>query len=314
MIEKPQLTRRRVLTTGAGVAAAAAAVAVAGGALSGVRPAAAHGTLAPHNEIRNVPTYRQDLTTGAASRYTYGYQPNLYAKLEEWLAFHYVNTPPTYTYTPVNPGAVCLAGVHDDDDSGSMHYYGRAADIGTLVMWHSQHQFAFDAFNARYHIWRNSPQMAEYRRRYWGVVMSMNKYFKYVLHYHFDKKHETHVHVDNQASNGTLSTFTTDTRSQVKAVQAACNYIYNQGTTIDGSFGDQTLLHSSQILALTGWTGSILTSQAHWHRFCWAAMRSGHNLPIAGVGLTASDAKQLPVSTGPPGEQQLGDALQRGLM
>ena len=70
-------------------------------------------------------------------------------------------------------------------------------------------------------------------------------------------------------------------------MQAAGNYIWGLGTSVDGDCGPQTDSHSRTVLSWTGRTGGILDSQQHWHRFTWAAMRSGHGLPISGLSLAA---------------------------
>jgi hypothetical protein len=268
------MTRRRLLTAGAGVGAAlgASALGLAGGA-----PAAAHGSLITRDQIGGIPTHYQNLSTGAiGARQSFSYQQNLYTKLEQWLSWYYVNTPIPFRWSP--GGQICLNGVHVDKPG--MHQYGRAADLSQITMYHQDYGINFDAFNGRYNWWRYNWQMVEYRNRYWGVVAGLNIYFKYVLHYEYNAEHHNHVHVDNEASDGTLSTFSTGSTSQVKMVQAVCNYIYGMGTSIDGDFGDQSEAHSNTVLSWTGMGGRITTSQAHWHRFCLAAMHSGHGLPV----------------------------------
>jgi hypothetical protein len=152
--------------------------------------------------------------------------------------------------------------------------------------------FYFDAFNGRYNWWRNSPVMAEYRRRYWAVVAGLTIYFRHVLHYHDNDIHHNHVHVDNTHTNGTYSQFTTTSTTQVKVVQSVCNYIFGLGTSVDGSFGPQTDGHSRTVLSWTGWSGGSRDSQAHWHRFLRAGQRAGHGLAIDSgtMGLMASAA------------------------
>lgn len=283
-----RISRRSVLKTGAGVGAAVA-LGGAGMLLGSARPAGAHGTLYPNSEIGGIPTYYQDLTNGSSWAQTFSYQQNLYDKLEEWLVFYYRNTPSTYLW----PGKIYLNGTHVDNGSG-MHPYGRAADISQIDMYNSGAGFTFDAFNGRYNVWRNSPYMAEYRRRYWATVCGLNIYCKYVLHYAYNSIHHNHVHVDNEASNGSYSTFTTGSRSQVLAVQAACNYIWGLGTAVDGGWGPQTDGHSRTVLGWAGRSGGITDSQANWHRFCWAAMRAGHALPISGLSLATAGEKPWP--------------------
>jgi hypothetical protein len=282
------LSRRRVLRTGAVASVGALG---ASGLLLRAPEAAAHGSLWPFNHIWNVPTHYQNLADGSVTgQMTFQYQPNLYNKLTEWFQFYYWNTPQTFQL----PGQILLNGTHVDKPG--MHQYGRAADISGINLWHGAYQFTFDAFNGRYDWWRNNGQMVEYRRRYWAVVAGMNIYFKWVIHYHHDSEHHSHVHVDNEASDGIYSTFSTSSKSQVRMVQAVCNYIYGMGTSIDGGWGTQTDSHSRTVLGWTGWGGGIRDSQAHWHRFCRAGQRSGHNLPIdsGSMGVAVASGKPLP--------------------
>jgi hypothetical protein len=268
------MTRRRLLTVGAGVGAALGASALG---LTGAAPAAAHGSLITANEIGGIALAYQNLNTGAiGGQQSFEFQPNLYNRLEEWLSFYYVNTPGSFRWNSASVIAINGTHVH----TGGMHDYARAIDISEIRMYHADYGVNFDAFNGRHNWWGSSWQMVEYRNRYWATVAGLNKYFKYVLHYNYNAAHDNHVHVDNEASNGTYSTFSTGSKSQVKMVQSVCNYIYGMGTAIDGGWGPQTNGHSSTVLSWTGMGGSITTSQAHWHRFCVAAMHSGHGLPV----------------------------------
>ncbi len=267
------LSRRRLLRAGAG----AGALALGGAALLTGTPAQAHGTLISASEIANSPTYRINLNTGQTTTTptTFDYQPNFYAKLEEWLQDYFLHTPWSFQA----PVYVFLTGTHNDGETTGMHPLGRAADIGGIQMYNAVYGTRFEPLNGRWHMWRNDPvHMDEIRRWYWGGICLLHKYFNYVLHYKYNSIHETHIHVDNQASDGTYSTFSTGTRSQVLTVQAACNYIYGMGTTIDGVWRAQTDSHASTVLYYSGWGGSITSSQSHWHRFLWTAFRAGYGL------------------------------------
>jgi hypothetical protein len=251
-------------------------LALGGATLLHATPAQAHGTLPPATgTIAGYPTYYQDLQTGASWPASYQYQPNFYAKLEEWTRDYFSNTPFSFQ----GPLHFLLAGVHDDDDPKSMHYYARAADIGEVTMYSQVYGTRFIPLHGRWHVWRNDPtHMEEIRRWYWGGVCLLNKYFRNVLHYRYNAEHETHIHIDNDGSNGTYSNFSTGSRAQVLTVQATCNYIYGLGTSIDGAWGPQTLSHSNTVLSYGGWGGSITSSQGHWHRFLWCGFRAGHGL------------------------------------
>jgi hypothetical protein len=288
------LSRRGLLRTGAGIGAAAlggAALLGSGAALLGATPAQAHGTLYTYGEIADFPTYYQNLDNGSVSGpRTFEYQANLYAKLEEWARYYFLNTP-WWLQAPVQ---IWLNGTHVDSNPG-MHVYGRAADISAFYCYNAVYGTMFRPLDGRWNIWKNDTvHPDEIRRWYWGAVSSLNIYFKYVLHYQYNSVHWNHVHVDNEASDGTYSTFSTGSRSQNQTVQSVCNYIFGQGTSVDGVWGPQTQSHSSAVLAASGWSGAITSSQSHWHRFLWAGFRAGYGLPITGSSLAAAASKQLP--------------------
>jgi hypothetical protein len=269
--ESAGLSRRRVLRTGAGLGAA-----VLGGpalALAGGRSASAHGTLHWHNQIAGFPLHYENLDTGViGGQQSFGFEPVTYNWLRMWMEYYYLNTPGNF----VRPGRIHTNGAHVDESVG-MHPLGRAMDISGIMMTNASTGAPFYAFNGRHDTWWNSPIMPEIRRNYWGTVASLNIFFKYVLHYHSNSIHVNHVHADNQASYNTYSSWGGSTQ-QIKFVQAVCNYIYGLGTVIDGSYGNTTRAHASTVLAHSGMPGTIETSQAHWHRFCWAGFRRGYNL------------------------------------
>jgi len=265
------ISRRTALRIGAGIAAAGAT-----GAAALLLPSIveAHGTLTTQSQIAGIPTYYDN----NASPTSFSYNPDFYNMLQQWWGFYYQNTPATY----VNPSLIRLLGVHVDGDPSSMHEYGRAADFYKVEMTYAPGGFQFVSFWADHGAWQNDPQANTYRLRYWGAVASLNYHFKYVLHYHYNAEHDNHVHVDNQASGTGLSNFTTDSTSQVKFVQACCNYIFGLGTVIDGDFGPHSLADSDRVIAMAGGSGHITSSQQNWQLFCWAAMRVGHGLAIGG--------------------------------
>jgi hypothetical protein len=233
------------------------------------------GATAPRsvNEIGTIPIHHQDPATGAvAGPHRFSLGADLHIRLAAWLDFYYNHTPAEFGW----PGRVVLGG---GGHAPSLHAHGRAADITRIDMFHARFDIGFDAFNGRHSWWRDQPAMPEYRRRYWGTVAGLSMYFGRVLHYHHDRAHDDHVHVDNAAAGGAYPMFSTGRRSQVMVVQAVCRYVYGQGTAIDGAWGPQTDSHSRAVLAGCGWTGGVRDSRGHWQRFCRAGMHAAHGLP-----------------------------------
>jgi hypothetical protein len=252
----------------------AAALGAAGAAVGfGAAPASAHGTLAGHNEINSVPIYYVGSGEPGTNRTEY-FNPTFYSRLETWLGFYYLNVPIPW----IGPMRVNHLGVHDDDDSTSMHYYGRAIDLSRYIFTDANTQTTFTGFDCRYNIWSGytGSLLITTRKRYWAAVAGLNYHFKYVLHYFYNAEHHNHVHVDNEASGSGNSTFTTGSSSQVYSVQAACRYIWGYSSiAIDGIWGPQTDSYSRQALTRIGRSGGLTTSQTNWLEFNKATLRFG---------------------------------------
>jgi len=99
-----------------------AAAAAATGVIFGAQPAAAHGTLVPHNEIDDQLTWQHNRVTNAVTGpYTFSYNPAFYSRLETWLNHYYSNTPDNW----IKPMKLYISHIHRDtlvpSGSPSMH-------------------------------------------------------------------------------------------------------------------------------------------------------------------------------------------------
>jgi hypothetical protein len=118
------------------------------------------------------------------------------------------------------------------------------------------------------------------RKRYWAAVASLSYHCSYVIHYLYNSVHWNHVHVDNQASVNTNSSFNTGASTQVYTVQACLIYIWGYPLSdlgpsgIDGDWGSYTDNLSRRALARMGLSGG-LTTQSNWLAFCKASLRFG---------------------------------------
>ncbi|GIH03880.1 hypothetical protein Rhe02_19470 [Rhizocola hellebori] len=255
MHSTPNLSRRGLLALGAAAGAGLALGAQA-------TPALAHDTVT-HSEIWNQPTYVEDLNTGSHTRTSFAYNAAFYTQLENWLMDWYGYTPTNW----IEPIEIWSNGVHVDKPG--MHQYGRAIDISRMRPKNYNDGNVFNGFIGRYDVWRSytGSTLTTARKRYWGTVASLNKYFGVVLTYAYNSEHYNHVHADNSEAN----TFNRST-SQVLMVQAVCNYIWGYSTTIDGVWGSQSDTNSRNALARFGRTGGLTTSTANWHAFCMVSL------------------------------------------
>jgi hypothetical protein len=264
------MSRRGMLISGASVLGAATLGTVGSVAGSPAAPALAHGGELPYSTIWNQATFYENLETGAVSPATFWYDPTFHSQLDTWLANWYTNTPSNW----ITPIQVMCNGVHVDGQNTGWHNYGRAIDISRINIRNSSDGTMFEAFFGRYDIWRNWTgtnaqrlRQAIARRRYWGTVASLNRYFGVVVNYLSNAEHHNHIHADNSEPN----TFN-GTRSQILMVQAVCTYVWGYPTTTDGFWGGQTDGNSRSALARMGRSGGITTSTANWHAFCTVSL------------------------------------------
>lgn len=264
------VSRRGLLITGASALGAAGLGGIGSVAGFPAAPASAHGTQVQYATIFYQPTYYENLDTGAGTPSSFWYDPTFHSQLDTWLQTWYTNTPSNW----ITPIQVWCNGVHVDGSGTGWHNYGRAIDISRIKIRKYPEGTVFEGFFGRYDIWRywtgstaDLLRQAVARRRYWGTVASLNRYFGVVLHYLYNSVHHNHVHADNSEPN----TFNYS-RSQILMVQAVCQYVWGYTTAMDGIWGPQTDGNSRNALARMGRSGGITTSTANWHAFCTVSL------------------------------------------
>jgi hypothetical protein len=254
----PSYSRRKVLALGAAVGAGLAVGAPAS-------PAAAHSVV-QYSTIWDQPTYYENLSTGTATRTNFSYNSTFHSQLNEWFSWWYGYTPTNW----VQPVQIWSNGVHvDNKPAGSLHITGRAMDFSRIRPLNYNNGSRFDGFHGRYDIWRNytGTALTTARKRYWGTVATLNRYFGVVLTYAYNTAHHNHVHADN----GEPNTFNRS-RSQNLMVQAVCTYIWGYSTSIDGLWGSQTDTNSRKVLQRLGLSGGLTTSVNNWRNFCMTSL------------------------------------------
>jgi hypothetical protein len=286
------LTRRSLLAmTGA----------VAGGLGAGVSlapPASAHGTLMTANEIAGQRLhYYNGSVDNSRPATTFSFNPTTYNHAEAALNFFYVYTPSTW----LRPMHLWLNGVHVD--KGGMHQYGRAIDVAYI--YNTIGGRLTQTFNADWYWWRNQSNMSTYRKRYWGYVASLNRFFNPVLHYWYtpdrfssavDYSHQRHVHYDDATSGpGLLATFTASSSRTVQTytVQSCLTYIWNLSVTIDGYWGSQTDNACRTALSRINRSGTI-TNQSNYHAFLTESCEAGTGLYVPSLAASSAERAAKP--------------------
>jgi peptidoglycan hydrolase-like protein with peptidoglycan-binding domain len=271
------LSRRSMLKTTAGALGGIGALGAAGVALA---PAAS--ALTGHNEIsgQKLHYYNGSVDNNRAAT-TFQFNETTYLQAERALEFYYSNSPGSW----LKPMHLWLDGVYVDKPG--MHGSGRAIDVSYIYMTVSGS--ISQTFNADWYWWRNQSNMSTYRKRYWGYVASLNRYFNPVLHYWYtpdnfsgaaDYSHQRHVHYDDGTSGpGTLATFRASSSRNVQnyAVQSILTYIWGISVGIDGEYGPQTEAATRTALSRIGYSG-LLTNATNWNAFLAESCRAGTGL------------------------------------
>ena len=133
--------------------------------------------------------------------------------------------------------------VDGGDGCSSWHADGRAFDISRL------RRNGKTIVSCRTDLWASAGvDRAVLERRYWKLAASLHLHFAYVLTYHFDERHENHIHVDNSVSGKGMSRFDTASRVQNQAVAAISTHLWGLPTPVTGAWDDATRDASRQVL------------------------------------------------------------------
>jgi hypothetical protein len=271
------MSRRSMLGMTAGTLGGLGAAMGAGVALA--PPAAA---LTAHNEMagQKLHYYNGSVDNSRAAT-SFSFNETTYLHAENALNYYYSNTPGSW----LKPMHLWLDGVYVNKPG--MHGLGRAIDVSYIYMTLSGS--LSQTFNADWSWWRNQSAMSTYRKRYWGYVASLNRYFNPVLHYWFtpdnfssaaDYSHQHHVHYDDGTSGpGKLATFTASSGRNVQnyAVQSCLVYIWGISVSIDGQYGPQTEAATRTALSRIGYSGT-LTNSTNYGAFLAETCRAGTGL------------------------------------
>jgi hypothetical protein len=115
------------------------------------------------------------------------------------------------------------------------------------------------------------------RQRYWALAAIMRSHSAFVLHGHFNRAHEDHIHQDN----GGTSPFSTTSDTTVKLAQAICNHIFGASPSlaIDGAFGDKSKAAVRDAMRTVDLPGDVFDS-AQWRRFLLRSGSLGFRLSV----------------------------------
>ncbi len=169
--------------------------------------------------------------------------------------------------------AITTYGIWTNGDCSSWHASGRAFDIARIRVG------AQETVSCRHDLWGSAtsddPGRATVRERalqrsYWRLAASLHASFAYVLTYHFDDRHDNHIHVDDSVSRGRPTTFDPRSRVQCQAVAAIATWVHGVATPVSGAWDDATQTAARTVLRRLGLAGT-LTDQATWQSFLAAS-------------------------------------------
>jgi len=123
--------------------------------------------------------------------------------------------------------------------------------------------------SCRYDIWSTytGSRLSLFRTRYWALAASLHLHFEYVLTHLYNADHHNHIHIDNGRSGSGLSSFDTDSVSQVQAVQAILTHLWDKPVPITGQWNRQTRNATGDVLDDTEVGGTIDDGDDHWRTF-----------------------------------------------
>jgi hypothetical protein len=275
---EPGLSRRSMLKRSAVVVGGVAAAAGGGVVLA----PSASAALTTHNEIsgQKLHYYNGSVNNSRAAT-SFRFNETTYLQAEKALDYYDANNPASWK----KPMHLWLDGVYVNKPG--KHGQGRAIDVSYIYT--TINGSLSQVFNADYTWWRNQKNMTTYRKRYWGYVASLNRFFNPVLHYWFtpanfssaaDYSHQSHVHYDDGTSGpGKLATFKASGSRNVQnyAVQSCLAYIWGISVGIDGEYGPKTEAATKTALKRIGRSGTLRDS-ANYGAFLAESCRAGTGL------------------------------------
>ena len=253
------LSRRALLALGAAIGSAGAATLVG---CSGTKPAsgpaaycASRSSLVRHSGLRDA-RFVYDVNQQPTS---FWFDAGFFSQLGSWLD-DYLRLAGTSRPDQVWTYGSWLDG-HPKCDS--WHDAGRAFDLSRLVTGNAVE------VSCRYDIWGTytGSKLEFFRTRYWTLAASLHLHFEYVLTHLYNADHHNHIHIDNGRSGDQLSSFDTDSVSQVQAVQAILTHLWNKSVTICGEWNRETRDATGEVLDSAGIGGTIDDGDDHWRTF-----------------------------------------------
>jgi hypothetical protein len=250
------VTRRALLGLGAG--GLAATVAGCSGSDRGPEPepyCTSQLKLARHSSLRNAKFVYDPDRQPTSFSFDRGFYGQLGTWLEDYLELSGTSRPDqVWTYGSWLDG-------HPQCDS--WHDAGRAFDLSRLVTAGAVQ------VSCRYDIWSTytGSRLSLFRTRYWALAASLHLHFEYVLTHLYNADHHNHIHIDNGRSGSGLSSFDTDSVSQVQAVQAILTHLWDKPVPITGQWNRQTRNATGDVLDDTEVGGTIDDGDDHWRTF-----------------------------------------------
>ena len=265
MVGDRRLSRRgafRLGLTGLGLAAGLGGPTLLAGCTNGTGAdpgpdpyCVSRGSLSSHGSLRGAPLI-YDISE---EHLHFWFDDGFYAQLGRWLD-DYLDLSGTE-----RPDQVWTYGSWLDGKPGcrSWHDAGRAVDLSRLV------RGGRVQVSARYDIWQHytGARLDHFRTRYWSLAASLHRHFAYVLTYLYNPTHHNHLHVDNGRSGSKLSSFDSDSTSQVQAVQGMLNHIWGHRVDITGRYDRPTRKAADAVLEQAGIDGSLDDGDHQWHGF-----------------------------------------------
>jgi hypothetical protein len=150
------------------------------------------------------------------------------------------------------------------------HGSARALDI-------SQIRYTDGAYIDTNYSWRGTTQ---HRRWYLGLAAQCRRFVGTVLTAWYNSDHQNHIHIDNGVG---FVPVRTSARSDAVLIQAVCNIMVGDGTTIDGVWGSQTEAAYNRLRTQMGVCGDPKTNMNSAYSFFGLIAAAGLNGRYAGA-------------------------------